>query len=289
MKLINLEQGSEQWLEFRRSRIGASDVAAILGICPYGGTAYKKWQEKCAGHKTETTRAMRYGTNEEETLRNMYCDQYQLIRPCVALSDERDYVMASFDGITADRRRCVEIKHCRKEYFEMIGDHVAPDHFFAQGQIQMYVNEKSEVCDLVARHNKQVVKMEIFPDKVKQKEMLTVIDNFYYNHMLSFQAPALTEGDYSEREDEAFSDLSERWLHAHEALRAATAKEKLTRAELIKACEQKCTLGKKVKVSFIFRKGAVDYAKIPELKKVDVEQYRKEGVYMCNIDPIKGK
>ena len=32
MNIVKLEQGSQQWLDFRRNGVGASDVASIAGI-----------------------------------------------------------------------------------------------------------------------------------------------------------------------------------------------------------------------------------------------------------------
>ena len=44
-----LVQQSEEWLEFRRSRIGASDAPIIMGVSPWK-THYKLWVEKIQGY-----------------------------------------------------------------------------------------------------------------------------------------------------------------------------------------------------------------------------------------------
>lgn len=45
MKIVNFEQGSEEWLTWRKGRLTATDAAALLGKSRYV-TPYKAWQRK---------------------------------------------------------------------------------------------------------------------------------------------------------------------------------------------------------------------------------------------------
>ncbi len=44
MKIIDLEQGTPEWLEWRKNGIGSSDIATIMGANPYQ-TPYQLWEE----------------------------------------------------------------------------------------------------------------------------------------------------------------------------------------------------------------------------------------------------
>ena len=111
MKRINLEQGSAEWLEYRRTRIGASDLPIILGESPYM-TAQSLWEEKLMFRSPQTMSPyMQRGVDLESTARGLICDVmgYQL-EPCVAQHDDIDYLIASLDGLNEDVRVICEIK-----------------------------------------------------------------------------------------------------------------------------------------------------------------------------------
>ena len=44
-RIVQLTQGSPEWLEYRRSRRNASETAAVMGLSPWN-TPYQLWLEK---------------------------------------------------------------------------------------------------------------------------------------------------------------------------------------------------------------------------------------------------
>lgn len=70
---------------------------------------------------------------------------------------------------------------------------------------------------------------------------------------------------------------AERWKEKQAALKLAEKEAEVAQTELITACGNQSYEGKGVKVAEIERVGSVDFKAIPELKAVDLEQYRKPG------------
>ena len=139
MKIHNgLIQGSPEWLEFRKSHLGASDAGTIMGLNPWS-TSLQLWQEKCLGWTKDVNDAMRRGTNMEEKARDAYSIQTgRLVSPAVGTCEVHAFISASFDGISSDYAHAVEIK-CGKASHKQAQKGIIPDYYYAQCQQQMYV------------------------------------------------------------------------------------------------------------------------------------------------------
>ena len=98
-----------------------------------------------------------------------------------------------------------------------------------------------------------------------------------------FKPPELIERDYITREDNEWRQLTEQWISADSQLNYYAEEEKLARQKLIQHTGQYNTKGFGYQVKKMLRKGSVDYAIIPELENVDLDQYRKENSYYYKI------
>src|SRR5580765_1008443 len=91
-------QGSEEWLQFRRNKIGASMAAAILGIDPWT-TRLQLWEEIVYLQRKPVTAAMQRGKDLEgkarEWLSNLMGTKYEA---AVLSSNEYPGIIASLDG-----------------------------------------------------------------------------------------------------------------------------------------------------------------------------------------------
>lgn len=110
MKIIQVEQGSEEWLALRRSKITATDCAAILGKSKYK-SRHMVWLDKMGKSKTFENEAMKRGKELEPEARAFFNRKFGYnCEPLVALSDENPWQMASFDGWDPDKKVLIEIK-----------------------------------------------------------------------------------------------------------------------------------------------------------------------------------
>jgi putative phage-type endonuclease len=95
MNTIDLKQGSKEWLDYRATRIGASDIAKILGVSPYG-TAFDLYEEKNGLKETFCNAGMRFGNVAEPLIREYYeAKTGEWFMPTVVEHPTEPWMMAS--------------------------------------------------------------------------------------------------------------------------------------------------------------------------------------------------
>lgn len=78
LEKIKLEHNSPEWLAFRKSGIGGSDAAAILGISPFR-TNVEVWEEKVGLKIPEDISEepqVKYGKESEDLLVQLFALDY---------------------------------------------------------------------------------------------------------------------------------------------------------------------------------------------------------------------
>lgn len=106
MKLVNLDQGSADWLQWRMGGIGGSDAGIIMGVSPYM-TREALLKQKAVRRfgverKTDTgkTEAMKRGIEKEPIVRDEYCRRTgRQLDPQCGIHDRYPWMRASFDGL----------------------------------------------------------------------------------------------------------------------------------------------------------------------------------------------
>lgn len=275
MKIINLQQGSPEWEEFRKNKIGASDCPAIMGKNPFK-SAFRLWEEKC-GKKVFVTDAMRRGTELESKARGIYAEQLGAeLTPVVGQHDEHEWMIASLDGVSENMTTVIEIKCPNEEVFKKIEEGKIPEYYIWQIQHQLAVTEGLHVT-LVAFNGTRIVCHSIARDEEMIKKLIAEEQKFYMR-MMNLDPPEPEADDLTLRSDAEF-------LEAEEAL--AVVQEKLSGYEDLKEEERICkealiylandipSRGSKYRVCKVIRRGGVQYDKIPELRNIDLEKFRK--------------
>lgn len=106
----------EQWLAERRTGIGGSDVAPLMGLSPWT-TPYELWLDKLGRlPQKEETPAMRMGTLLEPLILGMYVQETGIhaTKPAeIIRSTQHPFALANLDGLASDR--VVEIKSARDD------------------------------------------------------------------------------------------------------------------------------------------------------------------------------
>lgn len=98
-------------------------------------------------------------------------------------------------------------------------------------------------------------------------------------------APPLNERDFIHREDEVWKETSQQWLNIHAQMKSLESEEKRLREALIQMAGSQNTTGGGIRLTRSLRKGNVQYAQIPELRNIDLEQYRKEPIEIWKLLP----
>ena len=89
--------------------------------------------------------------------------------------------------------------------------------------------------------------------------------------------------DYIDRNDSEFITAANEWIVVQQQIKDLQEKEKNIKTELINMTDKKSSRWGLFQISEINRRGNIDYSKIPELKNVDMEKYRKKHTTFWKI------
>lgn len=276
----NLIQGTDEWLEMRKKFVCASDAPIIMGVSPFKRsdglrkTPYVLWMEKLdLLPKEEETAPMRYGKEMEEPARQAYEELVgDFFSPKICFHKDKNYLMASLDGISLDGKKIVEIKNANAEDHALAKTKKIPGKYYPQLQHQLACSGL-DVMHYFSFHKEEGVVVEVERDNNYLEEMYAKEEEFW-DCVKNFQPPALTDNDYRERDEE--------WhKHASYLLEIKNKRKILEKEE--KDAEKSLRLMSEGKSSFFgdlrytcgVRKGYVDYSKIPQLEGVNLDVYRK--------------
>ncbi len=135
-----MDQGSAEWLAWRRQGIGSSDVPAIVGVCPYRTREDVLLDKLGKGKPVTVNPAMQLGTKWEPAARALHYFETGLeMLPAELVHPEFDYLRASLDGYLSDDH-FLEIKYIGEKNFDKILETPFPlEHHWAQIQHQHLV------------------------------------------------------------------------------------------------------------------------------------------------------
>lgn len=285
-----MEQNTEEWKEFRRSRIGSSDCPIICGVAPWGN-AVQLWAEKVGlGEERQCNAAMQRGITYEPEAREFFANLHGvMLSPKVLVHPEIAWMIASVDGMNPEQTVGYEFKVPGKATWAMAINGEIPRYYVYQIQHQMAVSglkswwycvynpeEKLGVCIQAARD-------EAIISEIIEKE------RYFYECMQTLVPPELAEqkADYMEISTSEAVELAEAWkksrgvlVAAKEAVKAAELKEKEDRQALIDCTDNANTLIGGVKLTRRSRQGRIDWDKVSEaynIEKSSLERFRGPG------------
>ncbi|MEN8236152.1 MAG: lambda-exonuclease family protein [Pseudomonadota bacterium] len=271
MKLINLEQGSTQWLNMRQEKITATDAAVIMGISPFC-SPYKLWKRKLGLESPQyVTEAMKRGMRLEDEARKSF-EQYTDIQmePAVIESDDNPWMMASLDGIDTTKKHQLEIKCPNPKTHEMAKNKQLPKYYFAQIQHQLAVTG-NDWSYYFSYDGKEGALVEVERDDAFITEMLEKESEFY-RMLKEFDPPAQS---HLVIETDEMKKAASDYMEANTLKKKATELEKKARQKLLEISDGRSIQGFGVRLSHYFEKGRVDYNAIPELQGLNLDSYRK--------------
>jgi putative phage-type endonuclease len=136
-----LQQGSAEWHEWRKSGLGASSVACLKYESPYE-SIQMLWERMMGLRPAKNYSAvMRQGTEKEPLARAWYEREYGLVEPLCVVHPDFPWMRASFDGVRYDRSALVEIKSpgTLAGHKRQIAGGKVPKHRKAQLQYQLEI------------------------------------------------------------------------------------------------------------------------------------------------------
>jgi len=277
-----MKQQTEEWLELRKSKIGASDAPVIMQASPWK-TPLQLWEEKI-GLRTNDFKSssMQRGIDMEDEARNKFQEVTGIsMEANIAFHPTISWMMASLDGMDADKKNIVEIKCVnRTDHSQAIAGEV-PEKYFPQLQHQLAVCGLEMAYYFSYSPNDfaliKVYRDESFIDKMIKKE------TEFWECVQDFVPPPLMERDYKMKDDPQWSQAASRWIFVSQKLKDLEKEEEEARKELISLSENQNVMGSGVKLTRMLRRGNIEYSKIPELKGVNMETYRKKPIEYWRI------
>lgn len=268
---VDVEQGSQEWLALRKTKITATDAGVILGKNPWK-TKLELYNEKIGGDVKPlyNSDAAQRGTDLEPIARSLFClTTGQKMTPKVLV---KDWVMASLDGINDYGTCVVEIKCPGEKYHAMAVSGKVPDHYYPQLQHQMYVAEVAEMYYYSFDGVDGVI--VAVPRNDEYIEKMLIEERKFYECIMS-KTPPEPEDDYIVKDDPLWKKYASRWTTVAESIKLLEKEEEELRKQLVYLAGECNCRGGGISLSQISRKGNVDYARIEALKNIDLEQYRK--------------
>jgi len=132
--IVNIEQGTTEWLDWRMQGIGASDAPAIMGENPWK-TPKRLLKEKLEGSNLRPNEAMKRGITLEPEARRSYEQKVGVQVPPICIqSNKYSWLRASLDGLSEDGNLIVEIKCGESVYRKSASSGEVPVYYYGQLQ-----------------------------------------------------------------------------------------------------------------------------------------------------------
>jgi len=283
MEVINLEQGSQEWHDFRKTKIGASELAYLYNANPFcKASDQMKFLIglKLGFNEIFYNSAMKAGHDNEKFIIEHVEKEYNIVtQPLVGYKEN---LVASYDGITFDNDIVVEVKFSKHTYEYIKKNNDAPEHYYLQVQQQLLVSG-AEKAIFAAMHSdtREVAMCEIYPHSEVHSEIMAKVEEFY----ILFNSKKWKEEDFNEeRTDKEWVKLTNNYRKAKEAEVKAKEKADKLKQELIELSGNMRSKGNGVSVYPIKGRETIDYKKVVSDNHIEIDnKYKKVGASSWGI------
>lgn len=278
MKIVSVEQNTKEWHDWRNEGIGASDIPTILGVNPYKTRSQFIVENITKTKLFKGNADTRRGHELEPFARDKANNSGFNFSPICAEWEEDNFLRASLDGFDEKSNVILEVKAPRKFYPTI------PVQYQYQVQAQLLVTG-AEYCVFY-----QILK---YGDECLYRHEVIKRNELIHDQIRS----ALKQIKIELKIDPGYTDEEVLWKHYIEAKKKSQEAElrlKIAEAALkgtLLDHERKIFVsddGSKYVMSKTLRKGSVDYQSIPELKSIDLDQYRKGETEVVSIREDRG-
>ncbi len=271
-------QGSDEWLEFRKDKIGASDVPTIMGLSPFESPR-EFWNRRLTGKSIEANYAMRRGSLLESQARDLLnAGGYKDYQPCVIQSIENPSLIASLDGLYLDLDGDVhiaEIKCPGSKTHSLAKAGIIPEHYIPQLCHQCMLSG-SKTCLYVSwdGYSDHVVTIRYKADEAMCEKIKDEVAKFLAS-LNDFTAPDPQGRDWVECHDISLVDYASRYKNISYQISEREKERDFLREMLTSKMIHPKTIVNGLKIQKTYRSGTIDYSSILELDGVNLETYRK--------------
>lgn len=293
MRIVNLQQNTPEWLEFRRNCIGASEAPTIMLESPWR-TPRQLYRQKKEGTQIEKNARMQRGLDLEQEARELFEQQMQvMVFPTVVQHDDYPWMIASLDGLCMDGIFAVEIKCPGEEDHKIALQGEVPKKYYAQLQHQLAVTGLNVIYYFSYDGVKGVYNL-VYRDEEYIAKLIEAEKEFYHCMQNNIE-PEASERDHID----VIADLEQQDIIYSYILVSKELKELEQREKALK--QTLCSWGDDgniqftdydnkplVKLTRVSREGSIDIAALCKDLGIDIarlEQYRKPqiGYYKITV------
>lgn len=283
------DQNTEEWLEWRRQKIGASDIPIILGVSPYC-TPLTLWKRKLGFENAPPMHAgMKFGHDNEPRVRELMQQKLEMrFDPETKQHQEHEWAIASLDGYNEEKGVIIEIKCCNANDHEKAQEGKVPEKYYPQVQWQMFVaNVKDAYYCSFHKEDLEFFKVDYDEDFIEKTFQEAL---HFHECLVDYDPPAPSEKDHIEINDPEFGKVAIEWQKAKEFLDEAKKQEKYYKDQLVAFTDDGNCQGFGVRLTRVEQEGRIDWdavCKEYKIKKSDLEKFRKEQVGFWRASIIK--
>ncbi|EFO4798070.1 hypothetical protein HOW41_000532 [Campylobacter coli] len=274
-KIIDLEQGSPEWLNFRKGKIGASMVASCVGIKGAFNSKEEARDIILGLKEVYQNEAMKKGNNYEALIRARVEFLHSVsITPVVLQSLENEMFIASLDGID-ENGVIYEFKYSQDEYDFIKRNKKPSDKYYAQVQFQLYISGKEKCIFVVMNKEEEIVECEVLRDEAYQEWLVKSVKQFILDYIIN------QKSDYKDLDDNHAKELTIEIIRLENTIKPIKEKLESLKKELIALAN-----GEKARCLDITIypqiRTTIDYKGFLEFAKLEVpREYMKQTTSMC--------
>ncbi|EAI4316389.1 hypothetical protein A0X14_01755 [Campylobacter coli] len=274
-KIIDLEQGSVEWLKFRKGKIGASMVASCVGIKGAFNSKEEARDIILGLKEVYQNEAMRRGNEYEPLIRARVEFLHSVsITPVVLQSLENEMFIASLDGID-ENGVIYEFKYSQDEYDFIKKNKKPSDKYYAQVQFQLYISGKEKCIFVAMNKEEEIVECEVLRDEAYQEWLVKSVKQFILDYIIN------QKSDYKDLNDNHAKELTIEIIRLEDTIKPIKEKLESLKKELIALAN-----GEKARCLDITIypqiRTTIDYKGFLEFAKLEVpREYMKQTTSMC--------
>ncbi|EAL4981176.1 hypothetical protein FN950_08950 [Campylobacter coli] len=274
-KIIDLEQGSVEWLNFRKGKIGASMVASCVGVKGAFNSKEEARDIILGLKEVYQNEAMRRGNEYEPLIRARVEFLHSVsITPVVLQSLENEMFIASLDGID-ENGIIYEFKYSQDEYDFIKRNKKPSDKYYAQVQFGLYISGKEKCIFVVMNKEEEIVECEVLRDEAYQEWLVKSVKQFILDYIIN------QKSDYKDLDDNHAKELTIEIIRLENTIKPIKEKLESLKKELIALAN-----GEKARCLDITIypqiRTTIDYKGFLEFAKLEVpREYMKQTTSMC--------
>ncbi|EPT1878240.1 lambda-exonuclease family protein [Campylobacter coli] len=274
-KIIDLEQGSVEWLNFRKGKIGASMVASCVGIKGAFNSKEEARDIILGLKEVYQNEAMKKGNDYEALIRARVEFLHSVsITPIVLQSLENEMFIASLDGID-ENGIIYEFKYSQDEYDFVKKNKKPSDKYYAQVQFGLYISGKEKCIFVAMNKEEEIVECEVLRDEAYQEWLVKSVKQFILDYIIN------QKSDYKDLDDNHAKELTIEIIRLENTIKPIKEKLESLKKELIALAN-----GEKARCLDITIypqiRTTIDYKGFLEFAKLEVpREYMKQTTSMC--------